>query len=133
MISVILFMRGMMIYTIFVTVDIGTAWFYIGLIIYLVGLAFYIEALKSFSKTKEDKPVVTGVYRLSRHPMQIFSLIMWVGVGVATANWIILLTCGIQPLLVYHFLKCQERFCLEQYGEEYQVYLQKTPRYLLFI
>ncbi len=133
MINVILFMRGMMIFSIFISFDIRNVWFYVGLSMYLVGLAFYINALKSFAETREDRPVVTDVYRLSRHPMQIFSLIMWVGVGIATTNWIVLLICSIQPFLAYYFLRCQERFCLEQYGEEYQTYLQKTPRYLVFI
>jgi len=113
-----------------VTIEVGTIWFYIGLAIYLTGLFFYIGALKAYSDTAGDVPVVTGVYRISRHPMQVFSLIMWVGVGIATLNWIILLICLIQPFLVYRFLKAQERYCLETYGDLYREYMQKTPRYL---
>ena len=130
-VSVIVFMRGMMIYTIFVPMVVGTVWFYIGVIIFMAGLVVYISAMKAYADTAHELPVVTGAYRISRHPMQVFSLIMWLGVGIATLNWIILLICCLQPFLTVWFLKSQERYCLEKYGERYREYLQKTPRYIL--
>jgi protein-S-isoprenylcysteine O-methyltransferase Ste14 len=128
--SMILFMRGMMILTIFVTFDFQSLWFYIGMTIYLAGLLFYIIALKNFADTDEDKPVLTGAYRLSRHPMQVFSIFMWIGVALATGSRIILAVCLIQPFLAYRFLKSQEQYCLAQFGTPYREYLQKTPRYI---
>lgn len=130
MISVVLFMRGIMVYTLFVTIKIGTILFYVGLIVYVIGLILYTGAMGAYATTEIQKPVVTGVYRVSRHPMQVFSLFMWVGVGLATHSWIILAICCVQPFLSYWFLKAQEEYCLVQYGEMYRDYLQNTPRYL---
>ena len=132
-VSIVLFMRGMMIYTIFVDLEIGTLRFYSGLSIYLIGSVFYLNAMKVYAETPDNEPVTTGAYRFSRHPMQVFSLIMWLGVGIATRNWIILLICLIQPFLSIWFLRSQERFCLEKYGQRYQEYLQKTPRYIFLL
>jgi len=55
--------------------------------------------------------------------------VMWIGVGIATTSWVILLACGIQLILFRPFLIAQERFCLDTYGESYKEYMQKTPRY----
>ena len=129
--SVIVFMRGMMIYTIFVVIDPLKTWFFLGLPIFLTGLVFYIAAMKAYAETDINVPVTTGVYKITRHPMQIFSILMWIGVGMASTSWIILVICLAQPVLTFPFLKCQERFCLQKYGDEYAVYLTKTPRYLL--
>ena len=129
-ISMVLFMRGMMIYTIFIAMEINTIWFYTGLLIYLTGMVFYLNAMKTYAETPEVEPVTTGAYKISRHPMQVFSLIMWIGVGIATFNWIILLICCIQPFLANRFLQSQERYCLELYGQMYRDYQQRTPRYI---
>ena len=129
-ISMVLFMRGMMIYTVFIPVTIHTAWFYAGLIIFLAGLIFYLNAMKVYAETAENVPVVKGAYKITRHPMQNFSVMMWIGVGIAAADWIILLICCAQPFLSRWFLEAQERYCQDRYGRVYQEYLMRTPRYI---
>lgn len=131
-ISMILFMRGMMIYTILLSIDLYSVWFYVGSIVYLAGLTFYLSAMVVYTKSPGEKPVISGAYRITRHPMQNFSLIMWLGVGIATTNWIILVLCCLQPVLANWFLKSQERYCIEIYGQQYKDYLQKTSRYFFF-
>ena len=127
--SVFLFGRGMMIYSVFVTLKRNTAWFYLGNIIFLLGLIVYTRAIVKFASTPVDRPVVKGVYRYSRHPIQLIGIVMWIGVGIATTSWVILLACGIQLFLSRPFLLAQERFCLDKYGEPYREYMQRTPRY----
>ncbi len=39
-----------------------------------------VIAMLNFAKTERDKPVVTGIYRLSRHPIQIMAVVMWIGI-----------------------------------------------------
>ncbi|MBU2510050.1 isoprenylcysteine carboxylmethyltransferase family protein [bacterium] len=131
--SVVLFTRGMMVYTIFVKINMDSIAAMIGISLFLLALVFYTSALKSFANTSINLPVTSGIYRYSRHPMQVFSLIMWIGVGIATGSWIILAVCFCQPFLAYRFMASQEQFCLEKYGQTYQAYMQKTPRYLGFI
>jgi protein-S-isoprenylcysteine O-methyltransferase Ste14 len=127
--SVFLFGRGMMIYSVFVTIKWGTPWFIIGTALFLVGLTIYTCALVNFAVTPSDRPVVKGVYRYSRHPIQLLGIVMWIGVGIAVTSWVILIACVIQLFLSRPFLLAQERFCLDTYGESYREYMQKTPRY----
>jgi protein-S-isoprenylcysteine O-methyltransferase Ste14 len=128
--AVFLFGRGLMIYSIFVTMKWNTVWFYLGTALFLSGLPVYARAIVNFATTPLDRPVVKGVYRFSRHPIQLFSIVMWIGVGIATTSWLILLVCGIQFFLSRPFILAQERFCLDTYGELYKEYMQRTPRYL---
>jgi protein-S-isoprenylcysteine O-methyltransferase Ste14 len=127
--SVFLFGRGLMVYSIFVTIKWDSAWFYIGTALFLAGLAVYTRALVNFATTPSDRLVVKGVYRFSRHPIQLLGIVMWIGVGIAATSWVILLVCVIQFFLSRPFLIAQERFCLDTYGESYKEYMQKTPRY----
>ena len=127
--SVFLFGRGLMIYSMFVTIKWATIWFYLGTAIFLLGLIVYSRSIVNFASTPLDRPVVKGVYRYSRHPIQLLGIVMWLGVGIATTSWVILLACVIQLFLSRPFLIAQERFCLNTYGESYKKYMQKTPRY----
>ena len=129
-VSVAIFMRGLMLLTVFVPMRTGTVWFYSGLAVFIFGFVLYTNAMVHFAEADPNSPVVTGVYRISRHPMQVFSLVMWVGVGLATASPVILGICCIQPLLARVYMIAQERFCVQQYGEPYREYLARTPRFL---
>jgi protein-S-isoprenylcysteine O-methyltransferase Ste14 len=127
--AVFLFGRGLMIYSIFVTIKWASAWFYVGTALFLAGLTAYTRELVNFATTPSDRPVVKGVYRFTRHPIQLVGIMMWIGVGIATTSWVILLVCVIQLFLSRPFLIAQERFCLDMYRESYREYMQSTPRY----
>jgi protein-S-isoprenylcysteine O-methyltransferase Ste14 len=127
--SVFLFGRGMIIYSLFVTIKLTTLWFYLGTAIFLAGLIVYTQALVNFASAPSDRRAVKGAYRYSRHPIQLLGIVMWIGVGIATTSWVILLACGIQLFLSRPFLIAQERYCLDTYGESYKEYMLKTPRY----
>jgi len=128
--SVVVFMRGLMVLTVFVPLRLDSLWFCPGLAVYAAGLVLYTGALHQFSRADRDRPVTAGVYRISRHPMQVFSLVMWLGVGMATASPVILAVCCVQPFLARVFMISQERYCLQRYGDPYREYLERTPRFL---
>ncbi len=130
--SVFLFGRGMILFTVFVPLKLGTGLFYLGTTIFILGLIFHTIAMFNFAFTPRDEPVVKGAYRFSRHPMQVISIVMWLGVGISTTSWVIIAACCIQMFISYYFLVAQERFCFETYGERYRAYMEKTPRYFLF-
>ncbi|MFC2023974.1 methyltransferase family protein [Chloroflexota bacterium] len=77
-------------YAIFLPLKLGTIWFYVGLPITLVGLVIATKILVDWAKTPRDKPVTGGLYLYSRHPMYIGFLLLFLGVGIATASWVFL-------------------------------------------
>ncbi len=130
--SATLFGRALMFLSIFVPLQLNTPWFWIGVLIFVVGAVLTTIAMANFATTPQDKPVVKGMYRISRHPIQVLATIMWIGVGIATASWIIVVACLLLAIVSYPSFLAQERFCLELYGDAYREYMQSTPRYLLF-
>jgi protein-S-isoprenylcysteine O-methyltransferase Ste14 len=121
----------LIIYSIFVPLKLGTAWFYAGLPVYLVGLISYAMVWVGFATTPPDKPVTSGIYRYSRNPMYLSTIILFVGVGIATASWVFLLLPAaymITPLL--GMTEAEEHHCLKVYGDAYREYMNRTPRWL---
>lgn len=103
-----------------------------GTLLYLAGLILSTFAMWQFSKAKADQPITWGLYRISRHPMQVMGSIMCIGIAMASNNpWFWLLTI-LNMLSAYPMFLMQERYCSEKYGEQYVAYMRKTPR-ILFI
>ena len=106
--------------------------FFIGLVIYSVSLLCIVIALCTYAKTEPDKPVTGGIYKLSRHPQQVFTCIMLVGIGFMLISPVIIISGIVQLFLIYPSLLAQEKFCIERYGDNYSKYLSTSPRYFLF-
>ena len=124
-------MGSMWIYSIFLPLSLGTAWFYVGLAVYLVGWAFLILAMLVFATSPVDKPNTTGIYRISRHPWYIGMFLVYVGTGIASASWVLLLCAIVFAILQGKILeKAEERMCLDKYGDTYSEYMGRTPRWL---
>jgi len=117
-------------YSIFLPLKLGTVWFYVGLAIYLLGLAMLVTAMVNVATTPLGQPFVRGMYRYSRHPLYVSMLIIWVGVSVASASWLFLLLSIVNMGLFPFLVVAEERACLELYGDEYREYLNVTPRWI---
>ena len=128
--ALFIFGRGLIIYSIFIPVDFFTVRFYLGAVVYLFGMIMSVYSMRIFSQADLSKPVTYGPYKLSRHPMQTFNIIMWIGIGVMAGNWILIACALALGIISISSLKAQERFCLEKYGEEYKRYSKKVPRFL---
>ena len=118
------------IYSIFVPLKLGTAWFYAGLPIYIIGLILYKMVFVAFATTPPDRLVTTGIYRFSRNPMQLSMFIILIGIGVSTASWIYLLASVIYMILPLSWLRTEEDHLLRIYGDAYREYTERTPRWL---
>jgi len=118
-------------YSIFLPLQLGTIWFYVGLPISLVGLIAYTMVIVTFVTTSIDsEPLSKGLYRYSRHPMYITQLVMFIGVGIASASWVFLVFSIVYTILSFVIAIPEEQFCLEKYGNVYREYMNRTPRWL---
>ena len=94
---------AMIIYSIFLPLKLGTTWFYIGLSVYILGIIISIAALVSIAVTKPGEPFTTGMYRYSRNPIALGTLLPFIGAGIASASWLLLLL-SIVLMVISHFL-----------------------------
>ena len=119
------------IYSIFLPLKLGTTWFYVGLPICLLGLIPYTITTVNFGTTPtRDEPATKGLYRYSRHPMYLTLFLLFIGVGIASASWILLLFSIVSMILWIPLAISEERFLLEKYGEAYRKYMDRTPRWI---
>lgn len=131
--ALFIFGRGLIVYSFFIPLELFTLNFYIGTAIYLIGMASSVYAMWTFSQAEFSRPVTKGIYKVTRHPMQVMTIVMWVGIGIASGIWLLVILAFLLGALSYPSLKAQERFCIDKYGEDYLEYIERTPRYLLII
>ncbi len=119
------------IYSIFLPLQLGTVWFYVGLPISLVGLITFTLVIVTLTTTPIDsEPLTRGLYRYSRHPMYVTQFVMFLGVGIASASWVFILFSIVYTILSAVLAPSEERNCLERYGDAYREYMNRTPRWL---
>jgi len=121
---------AMIIYSIFLPLKLGTVWFYVGLAVYLSGFAISTSALISIAATKPGEPFTTGIYRYSRHPIALGTLLPFIGAGVATASWFFLLLCAVLIVFSHFIAVTEEGATAKKFGDAYQEYITKTPRWI---
>ena len=125
-------MLALLIYSVFLPLKLNTVWFYIGLLIYLLGVIFAIITEVSFATTPLDKPVTKGTYRISRNPQDFSGFLIMIGTGIACASWLYLLFALIFIIVTDRGAIAEERFCLEKYGDAYREYMNRVPRWIGF-
>ena len=119
-----------MVYSVFLPMKLGTAWFYVGLPITLIGLIAYTIVLVNWATTPLDNQVSRGLYRYSRHPMYVTMFVFLLGLGIVTASWVLLLLFIVFVVGCVVFVHVEEQSCLEQYGDSYRKYMNRTPRWI---
>jgi len=118
------------IYSIFLPLKIGTAWLYAGLLIFALSMVITVMTSISFATTPLGEPVTRGVYRISRHPIYLSAFLLYVGIGIACASWVLLLLAVAWIVLWHIVVPAEERFLLEKYGDAYRKYMDRTPRWI---
>ena len=118
------------IYGVFLPLKLWTVWFYVGLVIYLLGIIFLIIATLNFATTPLDKPVTKGAYHISRHPLTFSGFLAFIGMGIACISWIFLLLATVFIVLMNTVVILEEQWCLEKYGDAYREYMNRTPRWI---
>jgi protein-S-isoprenylcysteine O-methyltransferase Ste14 len=78
---------------------------------------------------EQHRLVTQGVYRTLRHPMYSSLLLYSLGQALVVPNWIAGLSYGVAMALLFAFrLGPEERMMLEQFGKEYEAYMERTKR-----
>ena len=120
----------LIIYSFFLPLKTGTAWLYTGLVVYLLGFAISISAFMSIAATEPGKPFTAGMYRYSRHPIALGTVLPFIGAGIAAASWLFLLLSAILWIISHFSVIAEERATVKKFGDAYSEYMKKTPRWI---
>ena len=121
---------GVMICSIFIPLKLGSTWFYVGLALFVIGMSFTIPEAQLFFRRKKEQLLTKGFYRISRNPIYVMVDICYIGIGIATASWVLLALIVFYMIVLHFLIIAEERICLEKYGDIYREYMKRTPRYI---
>lgn len=118
------------IYSIFLPLQLGKVWFFIGLVIFLIALVILQSAIFFVRITPTDKPFTKGPYRYSRHPLYVAETLISLGITIACVSWVFLLLTVIMQSFHMIAAPAEEQYCLKRYGKDYREYMKRTPRWI---
>jgi protein-S-isoprenylcysteine O-methyltransferase Ste14 len=116
--------------------------FAVGMALVVIGLMIRIYSILtlkqyftySVAKVENHKIIETGLYKFIRHPGYLGQLIIFIGISTSISNWLSILVMMIPVTLGYLYrIKIEERFMLEQLGEDYLNYQERTKRIIPMI
>lgn len=103
----------------------------LGLLLFLGGIALFAASLKVIIETRPDQPFSKGPYRISRNPLYLAAMTIFLGICAASANVVLVVYLAVAAWLQHFMILAEERVCKQKYGSAFEDYLKKTPRYLL--
>jgi protein-S-isoprenylcysteine O-methyltransferase Ste14 len=118
------------IFSLFLPLQLGIVWFYIGFAIYALGTVMLLNAIVIAAKTPHGEVFSRGMYRYSRHPMYLSFVFLFLGISVAAGSWLFLFLAMGWMIFPLSQVNAEEQACLEAFGEAYRLYRQQTPKWL---
>jgi protein-S-isoprenylcysteine O-methyltransferase Ste14 len=115
---------------IFVKINTDPVWFYAGLIIFCLGTVLYAASIINYAKPEKNGMNMEGLYRISRNPMYIAYFVYFLGCVFLTRSWVLLALIIAFQISSHWIILSEERWCIQQFGEEYLKYMKKVRRYL---
>lgn len=113
------------------SVVIEESLFSVGIILVGIGILGRIWSFSYISGHKNKKLITSGPYSLCRNPLYFSSFLAALGIGMCTE------TITIPVLIILGFLtyyptviKSEEEKSRKKFGEEYEIYCQKIPRFI---
>ena len=120
---------GLMIFT---PLQLGTVFFYAGLVLFLCGFSIVIISLLDYKRAPTDQMVIAGLYRYSRNPQWVGLVFIFLGTTVAVAIWLHFLLLAILVFSYHYQILLEEESCTQLYGDDYLNLMGEIPRYFLF-
>lgn len=111
--------------------------FAVGMSLVAIGLVVRIYAILtlgqfftySVEKVENHQIIETGLYKFIRHPGYLGQLIIFMGISISISNWLSILTMMVPVALAYLYrIKVEEKFMIEQMGDNYINYQNRTKR-----
>jgi protein-S-isoprenylcysteine O-methyltransferase Ste14 len=82
----------------------------------------------------EQTVVERGAYRYVRHPSYTGGMLLWLGIGLALANWLSILVLLVSSAAVYAYrVRVEEAALVTVIGEPYRDYMTRTKRFVPFV
>ena len=119
-------------YSIFVPFVFKSIWFYLGSIVFILGMIIMVCSTYMYQTTPQDKLITRGIYKVSRNPDYFSAFLAYIGMGLMGLAWPILML-AIAHLILYQITtKYEERMCTKLWPNEFGEYKKKVAKNFLF-
>lgn len=109
----------------------GVALGIISFILYVWAQAMLGAAWSPHLQTRSKHRLVTkGPFSLIRHPMYLALVGFFTGIALITANWFFIALLAVSIIVLALRVPKEEEMMVEEFGEEYRKYMQRTGRFL---
>ncbi|MBI4390390.1 MAG: isoprenylcysteine carboxylmethyltransferase family protein [candidate division NC10 bacterium] len=110
---------------------ISSVLFLSGLVLVGVATVGRLWCAMYISGYKGSELIVCGPYAMCRNPLYFFSLLGWVGVGLATETFSFGIVFVLAFWLVYpQIMKREEESLRSKFGDAFREYCARTPRFV---
>jgi len=114
----------------------------VGVIIMILGMIIHFLSVitlgryftRTLAITNNHSVVRSGIYRLIRHPGYLGTILIGVGFGITSYNWILFTFIISFLVLIYSYrIYAEEKMMLEQFGNEYKEYMKESWRLIPYV
>lgn len=117
-------------FPLFLKIDTNAPFFYAALCVYILGVLLLLFSAASFAKPAASGINTNGMYKFTRNPMYVSYFIYFLGVVLLTGSWILGAAVLVFIISSHFIILSEERWCVQQFGEEYTNYMAKVRRYI---
>lgn len=117
-------------YLCFLKIKTDQYWFYVGVLIYGLGLLLCFISVWNFAKPMENGINLKGLYRFSRNPMYVAYFIYFFGCVLLTQSLLLFVILIIFQISAHWIILSEERWCVNRFGKEYINYMNNVRRYI---
>jgi len=112
---------------------IGVVSVSVGLVIFALAFFNFGDSWRMGIDRKGAGTLVTkGIFSITRNPIYVFFVLWFIGVFLINGT-VTFLVFALLTIAVLHWqILREEKFLIEHYGEPYERYRKKTPRYLIW-
>ena len=115
--------------SLFIPLQTTSILFIPGIILFTIAIILHFTILFFLRHANPEKPFTTGPYRYSRHPLYLALTLMLIANLLVSQSIIILLVLIIAGIHLILAMPAEEQYCLQRFGQQYQTYLNNTPRF----
>jgi protein-S-isoprenylcysteine O-methyltransferase Ste14 len=110
-----------------------------GIILIIIGIGFVVLARREFAYFNQptdpghptSKVVNTGVFGISRNPLYLASVILFLGLALAlNMLWAVVMLLFSIVICIYVLIIPEEQYLAAKFGEEYKEYTASVHRWL---
>jgi len=119
----------LILYLLFLEINIGKIINILGIILYILGIFLYIISILDFARPQKEGLNTKGLYSYSRNPMYVAFFIYFLGIALITESILYLAAVILFQISVHYLIISEERYCIKKFGEEYEKYMHSVNRY----